>query len=191
MKEKKLSGKTLVALLPPKSKKNSSLSDAVLKNKYMDGNKYKVNGEYYRYDEAFFDYYDNVIFLPDEKAPLTNAFAVLKDGVSSCDCVDFVLFNSGLLNGTTDYSEDFKTIIFSMVQKNAYPRIVLFGNKTDSFQLDVNKTFDKETASKINVFGTPWNMKAELACGFRQGNLFIVELTESVKVTSKNFSFSR
>ena len=74
-----------------------------------------------------------------------------------------------------------------MVDKGTRPRIIVFGNKTDSIQQNINRIFsgdEQKYAEKINVFGTPCNMKEQLSCGFRNDKLFIVLLTERISSRS-------
>ena len=60
---------------------------------------------------------------------------------------------------------------------------MVFGSKTDLVQQNINRVFSGDDAKyldKINVFGTPYNMQNQLACGFRNDKLFIVMLTEQI-----------
>ena len=85
----------------------------------------------------------------------------------------------------TDFIKTYKELAESIIDKGLVTRLICFGNKTDSVQLEINKYFEEKYLSKINVFGTPANMQAQLSCAFRKGKLFVVLLTE--KINGKQF----
>ncbi|MCR4714104.1 MAG: SUMF1/EgtB/PvdO family nonheme iron enzyme, partial [Treponemataceae bacterium] len=181
-----LSGNTLIIVNPYTGQKLDNLQNHIFSNKTFDGTKYYVNGEYYRYDEAFYDHYDNIILLKDQKdsfGTLNTAFANMKEALSECSEVDLMLFGTNFFSTADSYINDYVEIAQAAVDRGAKPRIIAFGNKTDVLQTSIDSIFSEKYVKKIHVFGTPLNMKGELACGFRSGNLFMVLITE--KVNSK------
>ena len=180
---KSLNGKTLVVINPYKGKEVSGLQKLLFTDECFNGKKYKVNGEYYKYDKAFYEYYDNLIFLQKEKDDLScidTAFEKLIEPLMNCSEVDLMLFSTDYFENDSLYVSSYKQLATEMIKKGACPRIIVFGNKTDTIQQNVNKVFDEETVEKINVFGTPYNMQGMLACGFRNDKLFIVQFTEKL-----------
>ena len=181
-----LSGNTLIILNPDMDQNFESLQSHVLYTNCFTGTKYRVNGLYYRYDEAFFDHYDNLIMIKVQKdsfETLNNAFARMKQALSGSSQVDIMLFGTNFFSTADSYINDYVEIAQAAVDRGTKPRIIAFGNKTDVLQTSIDSIFSEKYVKKIHVFGTPLNMKGELACGFRSGNLFMVLITE--KVNSK------
>ena len=181
-----LSGNTLIIVNPYTGQKLDNLQNHIFSNKTFDGTKYYVNGEYYRYDEAFYDHYDNIILLKDQKdsfGTLNTAFANMKEALSECSEVDLMLFGTNFFSTADSYVSDYVEIAQAAVDRGTKPRIIVFGNKTDVLQSNIDSIFSEEYVKKIHVFGTPLNMKSQLACGFRSNNLFIVMISE--KTNSK------
>ncbi len=183
---KALSGKTIVIINPYKGKQYSGIQQEIFTYDCFNGKKYCVNGEYYRYDKSFFEYYNNIIILQKQEENLNSidtAFKKLMPCLAGCDEVDLMLFSTDYFKEDSDYVFEYKKIAEKMADKGTRPRIIVFGNKTDSMQQNINRIFsgdEQKYAEKINVFGTPCNMKDQLACGFRNDKLFIVLLTERI-----------
>ena len=176
-------GKTLIIINPYKGKEFTGLQKLVFTSDCFNEKKYKVNGEYYKYDKAFYEYYDNIIFLQKEEADLNcidDAFKQMNASLKTCSEVDLMLFSTDYFANDSSYVASYKEIAQTMIDKGSRPRIIIFGNKTDSLQQNINKSFSQEYVDKINVFGTPCNMQGELACGFRNDKLFIVQITEKM-----------
>ena len=187
---KTLSGKTIIIINPYKGKQFSGLQQEIFTFDCFNGKKYCVNGEYYRYDKSFFEYYDNIIILQKQEENLNcidTAFNNMKLSLLGCSEVDLMLFSTDYFKEASDYVNCYKEIAEKMIDKGARPRIIAFGNKTDTIQQNINGVFtgsDEKYLDKINVFGTPYTMKDQLACGFRNDKLFIVMLTD--RISSKN-----
>ena len=181
-----LSGKTLVIINPYKGKKFAGLQKLIFSSDSFNGKKYQVNGEYYRYDKSLYEYYDNLIILQKEENDLNcidTAFNKMKPSLLGCAEVDLMLFSTDYFSQDSDYVFAYKEIATRMIQNGSCPRIMVFGSKTDLVQQNINRVFSGDDAKyleKINVFGTPYNMQDQLACGFRNDKLFIVMLTEQI-----------
>jgi TPR repeat protein len=187
---KSLSGKTIVIINPYKGKQYSGIQQEIFTYDCFNSKKYCVNGEYYRYDKSFFEYYNNIILLQKQEENLNSvdtAFQKLMPCLAGCDEVDLMLFSTDYFKEDSDYVFEYKKIAEKMADKGTRPRIIVFGNKTDSIQQNINRIFsgdEQKYAEKINVFGTPCNMKEQLSCGFRNDKLFIVLLTERISSRS-------
>ncbi len=181
-----LSGKTLVIINPYKGKKFAGLQKLIFSSDSFNGKKYQVNGEYYRYDKSLYEYYDNLIILQKEEADLNcidTAFNKMKPSLLGSSQVDLMLFSTDYFSQDSDYVFIYKEIATRMIENGSRPRIMVFGSKTDLVQQNINRVFsgdDAQYLDKINVFGTPYNMQNQLACGFRNDKLFIVMLTEQI-----------
>ena len=178
-----LKGKTLLVMSPLKGSQRDKLQNYIFSNQSFTKTKYKVNGEYYNNDEAFYDHYDNIILLgydSDAASPLKQIFEKIGPCVKNCSEFDFMLFNSNVFTADPDFLQAYKNAVCGLIDKGVVPRIIVFGNKTDTIQLTLNKAFDEAYLKKINVFGTPCNMQGQISCAFRKGKLFIVLLTEKV-----------
>ncbi|MBP5329408.1 MAG: SEL1-like repeat protein [Spirochaetaceae bacterium] len=180
----KLAGKTLVVLLPVKESKLSALAKKTFEESCFTEKKYKVNKEYYNYDQSYFEYYDNIILLQQASSKdfkdLDKEFEVLQPALKNCSEVDFLTYTTDLFKTSSPYVESLKQIILDQIAKDNRPRILALGNQTDVIQSQMNKFFTEEEIAKINVFGTPCTMQGEIGCGFRKGKLFVVLFTDRV-----------
>ena len=182
-----LKGKTLIILSPREDAGASKLKSHILSTNSFTQTKYRVNGEYYNNDEAFYNHYDNILFLGNDSEAdksLSQIFSSIKPYLQNCSELDFMFFETDIFTDT-DFIKTYKELAESIIDKGLVTRLICFGNKTDSVQLEINKYFEEKYLSKINVFGTPANMQAQLSCAFRKGKLFVVLLTE--KINGKQF----
>ena len=184
--QKKLSGKTLIIINPYKGKKLSGVQDLIYTYDCFSKKQYRVNGELYRYDKSFYEYYDNVIFLQKQEENLNSidtAFGKIMPCLSDCDEFDLMIFSTDYFAQEASYVDSYRQLAKKMIDRGKRPRIIVLGNKTDIVQQSINQVFsdsDSKYAEKINVFGSPYTMQNQLACGFRNDKLFIVMLTEKI-----------
>ena len=186
--KKELQGKTLIILSPREDISRDKLQSHILSTNSFTQTKYKVNGEYYNNDEAFYNHYDNIVMLGNVSEPdksLSQVFADIKPCIQNCSELDFMFFESNIFSANPDFIQTYKELAESIIDKGVVTRLICFGNKTDTIQLEINKSFEDKYISNINVFGTPANMQAQLSCAFRNRKLFVVLLTE--KINGKQF----
>ena len=176
----KLSGKTLCIILPEEKEKYDSIVENIFTTKSFTKKEYRVNDERYKFDQSLFSWYDNIIILQTtsekKQQTLDIAFPKIENALSQSkdSLFDIMCFSTNLFTQKESASvKSLQNIFSSSISNGNRPRIICFGNKTDTLQQKINLLFTPEQIEKINVYGTPCAVIGELAIGFRKDKIFM------------------